>query len=124
MGCVRVASWGLHRFIARTGASATVSISSLLREHDARLASCFLQIERSDAPDLFVDITITVVGIVDIVWAAVRADVLVGYEMRGGDVAAPILPGQGSVRFIDQLPPMQAEGFRHGGVLIIIAANS
>jgi hypothetical protein len=78
--------------------------------HDARLASRSLQIERSDAPDLFVDITITIVRIVDIVGPPFEPTFSLVMRCVGAHVAAPILPGQGSVLFVDQPLPMRARG--------------
>src|SRR5271169_4405877 len=48
-----------------------------------------MRIRLLDPPDFLVDVPVTVVRIVDVVGAAIRADVVLDHQMGRSDVAAP-----------------------------------
>ena len=75
-------------------------------------------------PDLLVDISVTVVRIIDIIRSAIGADVRLGHKVGWVDIAAPFHASQSKVRFVDQLPSVEAERLRDCRELVIVSANS
>jgi hypothetical protein len=76
------------------------------------------------APDLLVLIAIAVAGIEAVLVPAVCVDVLFRHEMDFGDVPAWLLTVKGAIEFVDRLPTVQVERFRHGADLVLAFANA